>query len=379
VGKSKAGHKPVMEFHSLTRIVLIAPASVIHTVKWANGLSKRGFDVHLISQHEPRENVDSKVNIHMLPFTGGKGYFLNIIFLKKILKKLEPSIVNVHYATGYGTLMALTGIKGYILSVWGSDIYEFPHKSFLHKWLLKFNLNRANEIASTSKDMAREVRCVIDSDIKIEITPFGVNSSTFKSEKVPFSESEITIGVVKKLETKYGIDILLEGFAKTVSYYEKCDPLVAQKLRLLIVGTGSKELEFKKLAQFLNIHEKCHFVGEVPNNEVPIYINKIDVFVISSRIESFGVAAIEAGFCQRPCIVSNVGGLPEIIIDNQTGFIEPVESSLKFSQAMIKLIEQPQKAIEMGEAARLHCETHFSEERVLDKMVEVLCGKDRCK
>ena len=109
-------------------LAFIAPASVIHTVKWVNGLAAKGINVHLITQHQPVEYIHADVTLHLLPINNALGYIFNAFSLSRLIKKISPDLINVHYATGYGTLANLSQIEPYCLSVWGSDVYEFPYK-----------------------------------------------------------------------------------------------------------------------------------------------------------------------------------------------------------------------------------------------------------
>ena len=74
--------------------------------------------------------------------------------LNTILRDWRPDILNAHYASGYGTTAALAGAKPLLLSVWGSDVYDFPYQGLLQAMLIRFNLRRATAIASTSRAMA---------------------------------------------------------------------------------------------------------------------------------------------------------------------------------------------------------------------------------
>ncbi len=353
-------------------LAFIAPASVIHTVKWVNGLACQGFKVHLITQHLPTEYIHSDVTLHLLPIKNGLGYIFNAVALNRLIKQISPDLINVHYASGYGTLANLSQIKPYSLSVWGSDVYEFPYKNILNKMLVKWNLNKADTIFSTSNAMAEQVRNLIGKSTQITITPFGVDMNRFKLTEPVFSSPKITIGIVKRLEDKYGIDILIKSFAQVVSHYQKVDSTIVNKLQLLIVGDGSKKDEYSKLVEELKLAPYCIFKSAIPNEEVPAVINSIDIFAVCSRIESFGVAAIEASACNRPCIVSNVGGLPEVVSNNHTGIIVSSESVSEFSQAMIRLIDDPTTAIELGLQARRFVESQYSEPQVLKIMSEAL-------
>jgi len=361
--------------NEMLTLVFIAPASVIHTIKWVNGLVCQGFKVHLITQHLPIEHIHPDVTLHLLSIKNGLGYIFNAVALNRLIKQISPDLINVHYASGYGTLANLSQIKPYSLSVWGSDVYEFPYKNILNKTLIKLNLNKAKYIFSTSNAMAEQVRNLIGSDKQISITPFGVDMNRFKSTKSIFSSSKITIGIVKRLEHKYGIDILIKSFAQVMSHYQEVDNSIANMLQLLIVGDGSKKTEYYDLARELELASHCIFQSAIPNEEVPAMIDTIDIFAVCSRIESFGVAAIEASACNRPCIVSNVGGLPEVVSNNHTGIIVTSESVSEFTQAIIRLIDEPTTAIELGQQARAFVESQYSEPQALKIMSEALTNQ----
>lgn len=360
-------------------LAFIAPASVIHTIKWVNGLACQGFKVHLITQHLSTESIHSNVSVHLLPIKNGLGYIFNAVALNKLIKKISPDLINVHYASGYGTLANLSRIKPYSLSVWGSDVYEFPYKNSFNRMLIKSNLNQAKTIFSTSHAMAEQVRNLIGNNTKITITPFGVDMNRFKPSAAVFSSPKITIGIVKRLEHKYGIDVLIKSFAQVMSHYKKVNTTIADKLQLLIVGDGSKKNEYSTLVEEHELVPYCTFKSAIPNEEVPAVINTIDIFAVCSRIESFGVAAIEASACNRPCIVSNVGGLPEVVSNENTGIIVTSESVHEFSQAMIRLIDDPKMAIELGLQARTFVESQYSEPQALKTMSEALITQHMTK
>src|SRR5690554_1384949 len=163
------------------KIILMSAASSIHTIRWANGLSEAGHEVHVISQHPVEDSFDPAVVVHLLPFRGALGYFTIVPAVRKLLKEIQPDIVNAHYASGYGTTARLVDYRPWVLSVWGSDVYDFPHKSFVHKWLVKKNLLGADAIASTSRCMAEETRSLVPKLGDIDITPFGVDMESYSS------------------------------------------------------------------------------------------------------------------------------------------------------------------------------------------------------
>ena len=118
-------------------------------------------------------------------------------------------ILHAHYASSYGLLGALANFHPFILSIWGADIFSFPKKSFLHRYIFNFNLRVADKILSTSQIMAKEIKKYTNKEIIV--TPFGIDINTFKPgnkvDKIK-GEFDFIIGTIKGLEEIYGIEYL---------------------------------------------------------------------------------------------------------------------------------------------------------------------------
>lgn len=342
------------------KIALLSSAASVHTIRWANGLAKAGVDVHVISQHPQLEPVDSKVHIHILPFRGVLGYFTMVPAVRNLLKMIEPDILNAHYASGYATTARLVRFHPWISSVWGSDVYDFPNKSPIHKVLVRKNLLSADNVASTSHCMAKETKSFTPELKNIAITPFGVDTKYYDSLTDSLSNKdntkEIVIGTVKTLAPKYGVDTLIRAFALILKNFTDYHPEIVNKLRLRLVGDGDQRAELESLAQQLNISSKVDFIGRVNSDDVPLELNKLDIYVALSRLdsESFGVAIIEAGAAGRPVVVTNVGGLPEVVIKNKTGLIVPKDNPEAAAKAISELILDKQLRVAMGNAGKQH-------------------------
>src|SRR5690554_3943342 len=186
------------------KIALISGASSIHTIRWANGLAEAGHEVHVITQHEACDPFLPQVKVHSFPFRGVLGYFLIAPKVRKLLHKINPDVVNAHYASGYATTARLAAVRPFVLSVWGSDVYDFPYKSPLHKWLVRKNLLAADVVASTSYCMAGQTRSVAPELKEILITPFGVDMQAYaNAEMLAANNERLVIGTVKSMAKKY--------------------------------------------------------------------------------------------------------------------------------------------------------------------------------
>lgn len=353
------------------KIALVGPANSIHLKRWFHGLCARGHEVALISQHRD-ETLDCPPtgSIHYLPHSGLKGYFLNALALRKLLASLRPDIVNAHYASGYGMLASLVRFRPTVLSVWGSDVYEFPQKHYpLNLWVLRWILKRSDQIASTSLAMAAQVRRISPQIHDIVVTPFGVDTDLFSPATEAKNHGYITIGTVKTLERIYGIDTLVRAFARLWCDDQVVTTGVRQKLRLILVGEGSERASLTALTRELGIEACTTFVGAIPHSDVPRWLNRFDVYVAASRSESFGVAVIEASSCCVPVIVSDRGGLPEVVEADVTGFVVPAEDPDAFARCMKALVLDNDLCRQMGEAGRQRVVRVYSWDTCIDRMI----------
>ncbi|AFZ36676.1 glycosyl transferase group 1 [Stanieria cyanosphaera PCC 7437] len=349
------------------KLAFLAGQNSIHTVRWVNAMVEKVSELHLLTMHQPKDPIDQRVKIHQLPYKAPHGYFFNLKHLKKILTNLQPDLLHVHYASGYGTLGRLTGYHPLILSVWGSDVYDFPATSFLHRTLVAANLRQADWVCSTSEVMAKQTLSICPELPNLSITPFGIDIDKFSPRSTLRDKNYLTVGTVKRLTSKYGIDILLKAFAHARTMAINYHPEIANQLRLMIVGDGSQKKELESLAKQLQIQNITNFVGAVPHEQVPHYLNQMDIYVAASRLdsESFGVAVLEASACGLPVVVSNAGGLPEVVADGVTGYIAPKENVQATAKAILQLIQNDRDRILMGLAGRkLVCDRYVWQNNV---------------
>ena len=357
------------------KILVLADPVPSHTVKWINSLSEAGIEILLFGLSEYNYelyNRDINIEIYKTPNSikyRTDGSILKSLYLsaypslRNILKKFEPDILHSYYASSYGLLGSLCRFHPFLISVWGNDVFDFPKKSFIHKFILQSILTKPDEIFSTSKVMAKETSRYTKK--KIEIVPFGVDTEVFKPGKVKsiFNENDVIIGTVKALEYNYGIENLIKAFFILEEKYKNVS------LKLLIVGGGSLENKLKEQAKLFIEKGKIVFTGHVPYNKVHEYHNMIDIAVFPSVSESFGVSVIEASACEKPVIITDVGGMPEIVDNNITGIIVKSLDENKLAEAIGKLIIDKNLRRGMGEKGRKKVIKDFYWKNNVDKMI----------
>ena len=179
------------------KVLLVSDAGSIHTRRWASSLEDAGLDMVLFSitpadedwycrkgikiyvfdlfGYKKKKNSFNKKKNLVASLTAHAGA---VRALRTVIRKEKPDILHAHYATSYGLVAALSGFHPFVVSVWGSDIYEFPRQSAVNRMAVKYILGRADRVLSTSCAMAAETARYCRGDIGI--TPFGVDTDIFR-------------------------------------------------------------------------------------------------------------------------------------------------------------------------------------------------------
>jgi L-malate glycosyltransferase len=355
------------------KVLLLAPANNVHTKKWLDYYNSVGIEVMNISlenhkdstEHIPWENV-SRVYLN-LKLNHKISYLFTVSRLKRIIRDYKPDLIHSHYASSYGLIGALTGFSPYILSVWGSDIYDFPKRNVMNRIILKYALRKADYICSTSPALEQETKKYIDANKPLAITPFGVDTTQFKPNLTEKVEGQFRIGIAKGMEPKYGIEYLLKGFKLFL------DTLGSERqyVRLQLAGDGPYMTKYMKLTEDLGISDNVEFLGRIAHEDVPDFISSLHIFVISSLIESFGVSAVEAQACGVPVVATNVGGLPEVVLDGETGYLIPSKDPAALADKLLYLYKDSSEREKLGRNGRDHVINHYDWEENSKRMIDI--------
>ncbi|HEY2326979.1 MAG TPA: glycosyltransferase family 4 protein [Gaiellaceae bacterium] len=153
-----------------------------------------------------------------------------------------------------------------------------------------------------------------------------------------------------------GFDVLLRAFATARAE--------VPELTLEIAGSGPRDTELRAAAP-----QGVSFLGHV--TPVGPVLERAAVVVVPSRGEGFGMVALEAAERGRAAIVSDVGGLPEIVAEGETGLIVPPDDEEALARAIVALVRDPERAAAFGAAARVRAVTQFSAESAADGVESV--------
>ena len=333
----------------MTKVCLLGDARSAHLCKWARYLKGANYDVYVLSLRGGSIEGVKVYELSSLPISK-IGYLFTFPKIRKILGEINPDILHAFHASSYGFLGAVSGFRPLIISTWGSDVLVFPDKTPLHKWILKWSLGRADMITATSHFLQKEIERVV-SGRKVELLPLGVDTELFKPSRQTSGRKFIVV-TVRNLERIYGLEYLIDAF----SNFSKDK----SEVELNIIGDGSLRKCLVDRVSSLGITNKVRFLGYLSQEQVAKELAKADVFVIPSLSESFGVAALEAASCGVPVIASNVGGLPEAVLDDKTGFLVVPGNSSAIQDKLDLLFNDMNLRRELGNAGRVFVLSDYS-------------------
>ena len=337
------------------KVLLLSDTYSEHTEKWAVGLSQNGVEVGVFSFNRAsypwyeREGItvffEPEERINAESFLTKLSYVKYVTVLNKIIKHFKPDILHAHYATSYGFIGAITGFHPFALSVWGTDVFDFPKRSRFHTRIFQYNLKKADAIFSTSEIMRDEVKRYTGKEVIV--TPFGVDTSKFSPPTVHAkNENCIHVGTIKPIEDIYGIIQIIDAAEILTKKYPSL------LFKFWLIGPGDTD-RYRKIIEEKGMNSIFELTGRIPFDQIHDYHKKLDIFLNVSIVdESFGVAAVEAMACERPVIVTDAPGLKEVTGNGECGIIIPKGDAESLAQNIKKLADDRSLREELGKKGK---------------------------
>ena len=325
------------------RVVYLADAPYIHTRRWVQHFARLGWDAHVIS-FRPAEIEGATVHyIDGFEAIGKARYVVHARRVRALIDDLQPDLLHALHLTSYGFLAGLSGFQPSIVSVWGTDVLEAPTLSPLHGWITRHALARAGAITATGRKLAEATVPYAPAGAKIHVIPYGVDLDVFCP--VPrAATARVTVGAVARLSPEKGLDHLLRAVARLRD--EGVD------LDLVLAGEGPSRGALERLTDELALRDRVEFAGEVAHSDVPAILQRFDIFAMPSTWEGFGVSAIEASAMDLPIVASNIHGIPDVVLDGETGLLVPPADIGLLADALRRLAGDAGLRARMGAAGR---------------------------
>ena len=294
----------------------------------------------------------------------------NCLKVRKLIQRINPDIIHLfglYSVNSLALLPCVYGLPNLVMTPWGTDVvYDFSEKEpFKSRFIKRFLLKRADRITSLSHFMAGHIDKYLSDSRCVDYVPWGADLDVFKNCNGRNNPELFTIGITKAFTAKYGHVHLLEAVSSLVHRYNQHD------LKLVIIGRGELEGELKKRCLELKIDDYVDFKGFTSDPKaLSEHLSCFDVYVMPSvyKSETLGVAAIEAAAMGIPVIASRIGGIPEVVRNNVTGFLVEPGDPQAIADALLLFLRFKELRIQMGRAGRQRVEKLYSFNHSVSKM-----------
>jgi N-acetyl-alpha-D-glucosaminyl L-malate synthase BshA len=355
-------------------------------------LADEGHQVHFITYQQPvRLNVYNanifyhEVRVPTYPLFDYPPYEVALAStMVDVIINYDLDLLHVHYAIPHASAayMAKQIVKSkigrnipVITTLHGTDI-TLVGRDKTYEPVVTFSINESDAITAVSKNLKEETYKNFSIKKDIEVITNFVDIARFN--KKPFD-------AFKKVIAPNGEKIVVHAsnFRKVkrvedvVHIFAEINQHIPSKL--LMVGDGPERHECEELARQLNVADDVRFVGKQEQIEEILAVS--DLFILPSEYESFGLAALEAMAARSVVITTNAGGLPEIIIQNKTGFMANIGDIKLMSEFAIKILGNEDELTAMKEAAYRHS-LNFNIKNIIPQYENIYkryCRMDSCR
>ena len=290
---------------------------------------------------------------------------------KALIDEIKPDIIFCH---GFNGPIIVQIIKWFynikipmICSYHGLYHAPTPQKRFIAPifnrtqiWLYKHYANRIILVENFSKKYLLKNGISIE---KLFVCHNGIPDITTTINNITLPQEEIQICLASRLDSVKGIEYLLQAI-----------PLVKAKtknpFKVYILGDGPLEKKLIQISQKLNINDSIVFLGY--QNNIPEWLATWDIFVLPSLFEYHSIALLEAMRAGKAIIATTVGGNEESVTNHVEALTIPSNDSIALSEALIKLIENPQLRKKIGENARKRFLIEFTENTMKKNLIKAL-------
>lgn len=298
------------------------------------GLAKEGHRIHFITYSQPtrlsffNENLFyHEVDIRSYPLFVYPPYELALASkMVDVVKYEKLDLLHVHYAIPHASaaymakqILATHGIKiPVVTTLHGTDI-TLVGKDASYEPVVTFSINQSDGVTAVSDDLKKDTYEHFDITKDIRVIPNFIDLSRFKKQKKEHFKKAIC-------PNDEALIVHTSNFRKV----KRVDDVVRVfnnvrreiPAKLLLVGDGPERKNIESLCRELGTCDDIRFLGKL--DQVEEVLSVADLFIMPSEKESFGLAALEAMACEVPVISTNTGGLPELNVHGETGFLSNV-------------------------------------------------------
>jgi L-malate glycosyltransferase len=315
-------------------------------------LANRGHEIHFVTYKQPvrLELLNANIHFHEVHVPEYALFHFQPYELALSSKLVDTvkmygiEVLHVHYAiphayAGYMAkqMLAKEGIYiPMITTLHGTDITLVGKHSF-YKPAVTFSINESDVVTAVSDSLKKDTLELFDIKNEIEVIPNFIDTKKYAHDYTDCQRS-LMAQDHERIVTHISNFRKVKRIADVVAIFHKIQERIPAKL--VMVGEGPEREKAEIQCEALGITDKVLFLGN--SNEIDRILCFSDLFLLPSESESFGLAALEAMVNEVPVISSNTGGIPEVNIHGQTGFLSPVGAVDEMAENALAILQDPE-------------------------------------
>ncbi|MFC3524536.1 N-acetyl-alpha-D-glucosaminyl L-malate synthase BshA [Marinococcus halophilus] len=343
-------------------------------------LAEQGHEIHFITSAIPYRLTETSPNIYYHEVSVNQyevfqypPYSLTLASkMAEVVNREQLDVLHVHYAVPHAVCAILARdmtdhpVK-VVTTLHGTDITVLGHDSSLRD-IIRYAIQRSDEVTAVSDALVNQTRHMLEVDRDIHTIYNFVDERVYAPKKDK-----------KDLKKAYNIDedekVLLHvsNFRPVKRVVDVVRTFAAVQTevscKLVMLGDGPDREKAWAEAKKLGVDQDVLFLGN--QREVADYLHIADLMLLLSEKESFGLAALEAMACGVPVIGTDVGGIPEVVFHNETGYVVPLGAVELAAQQAVELLLDPDKMKRFEQRSLDVVEEHFSSSRIVTQYEEV--------
>ena len=284
---------------------------------------QRGHEFSVIStwHQNPQFEVPGVQFYHYSPRTRRLRTIPIVLYVRRLLRELKPDLMLSSIPPFDGFLAALTGFHPHVAHAWGTDILHVPYTSWVLRQKTRFTLRKADAVLCSSSELqgiARELCPGPTSKYpvlplhSVDCDAFTPGPSSLRRD-LGWHDKRILIMTRNPYPVIYGIEFFIEAL-----------PLVlreASQTRVILVGSGSMDVELRERVAALGLQDIVHFAGRVEHSSMPTYLNAADIYVSMSLTDATSVSLLEAMACGLPVVLSDIPDNRDWVVSGENGLL----------------------------------------------------------
>ncbi len=338
-------------------------------------LAKRGHLIHFFSSSVPFRlgQIDPNIFFHEVEVNQYAvfrypPYELALASkIADVIEREQLDILHVHYAVPHAICAYLAkqfsgkDIK-IVTTLHGTDITVLGYDSTLTN-AIKFGIENSNAATAVSEDLKRQTQTLLQTDFPIQTVYNFVDESTYFKRDNEELKHDFQISQDEKTIIHISNFRKVKRVPDVIHIFHKISQTL--KAKLLLVGDGPERFAVSNVIDQLGLREHVRFLGKQEN--VAEILSICDLLLLPSEKESFGLVLLEAMACEVPVVATNIGGIPEVVVHNETGFLAEVGNIEEMANYSLQILQNDALHARFAQKGLERARTHFHSEKIINE------------